>query len=513
MNLVLRSHRWLCLLSLVLLAHLTVALHLGAAENVPLPGVKRVLVLGDSITYSGQYVELIDACFALRFPDRQIEFLNLGLPSETVSGLSEEGHAGGKFPRPDLHERLQRILDKTKPDVVIACYGMNDGIYLPFDGNRFAAFTNGLIWLRERVAAASARIIHVTPPVFDEVKGKGPGYGNTLDRYADWMLGQRAVGWDVVDLHGPMNRVLTEGRSTDSKFFLAGDGVHPGELGHWIMAKQILIHLGLNDLANAASAADMLGLNPNGPQILKLVQQKQRMLKDAWLTDTGHQRPGMNKGMLLADAQTKSADLSRQIRQLAGAKDSGTLPPPWEHQDIGAVTVKGGAAFDRGVFTLKGTLDTWGTNDGFHFVWRQFNGDGQIVARVLSVENTFNHAKAGIMFRESLAADASHAEACVTPVDGTQFLTRLDTGGKTTSAKTGLDKGRLPYWVKLVRSGNTFSGYESPDGQQWKLIGSTNIAMATGVFAGLVTSSHQSNVLCTATVDSVDLAPDRAKQP
>ena len=104
----------------------------GARAATPMIGsAKRVLFLGDSITYAGQYVEFVEAYFATRFPNRHIEFLNAGLPSETVSGLSERGHAGGKFPRPDLHERLGRVLEKMKPDVVIACYGMNDGIYLP----------------------------------------------------------------------------------------------------------------------------------------------------------------------------------------------------------------------------------------------------------------------------------------------------------------------------------------------------------------------------------------------
>src|SRR5438876_8844966 len=113
------------------------------------------------------------------------------------------------------------------------------------------------------------------------------------------------------------------------------------------------------------------------------------------------------------------------------AAEPETLFGPWKHQDIGAVEVKGGASFEAGVFHLKGTLDTWGTNDGFHFVWRPMRGDGEIVARVVSVENTMNHAKAGVMFRESLASDAKHAEACVTPVDGTQFLARIENGGKT----------------------------------------------------------------------------------
>ncbi|PYJ00225.1 MAG: hypothetical protein DME25_21240 [Verrucomicrobia bacterium] len=58
-------------------------------------------------------------------------------------------------------------------------------------------------------------------------------------------------------------------------------------------------------------------MHPKGAPILQLVQQKQRLLKDAWLNDTGHKRPGMNKGLPLAEARTKAAELDRQIRVLA----------------------------------------------------------------------------------------------------------------------------------------------------------------------------------------------------
>jgi lysophospholipase L1-like esterase len=282
-----------------------------------LQNVHRIVFLGNSITYSGQYVEFIEAYFVTRFPERQIQFLDLGLPSETVSGLSEDGHAGGKFPRPDLRERLARVLEKTKPDLVFACYGMNDGIYLPFSEERFQKFKDGIVWLRERVTATGAKILHVTPPTFDEVKGGHPGYANTLDRYSTWLLGQRAAGWDVVDLHGPMNRYLAERRQREPDFFLAGDGVHCGETGHWIIAQQILTHFGAEDVATADDPLTMLAIHPHGREILKLVQKKQRLLKDAWLTDTGHQRPGMNKGLPLAEAQEKAAELEEQIRRLA----------------------------------------------------------------------------------------------------------------------------------------------------------------------------------------------------
>lgn len=309
-------------------AHLTVATLLGcllpvalsAAEAPKLPAqfqnVRRIVFLGDSITYSGQYVEWVEAYCVTRFPDRHIEFLNLGLPSETVSGLSEDGHAGGTFPRPDLHERLGRVLEKTEPDLVVACYGMNDGIYLPFSEERFQKFQDGIKRLRERVTATGAKIIHVTPPTFDEVKGGHPGYGNALDRYSDWLLAQRAAGWDVADLHGPMNRYLAERRMRDPKFFLAGDGVHCGDTGHWIIAKQLLLHLGAQDLANMDEPKAMLAGCPHGEQMLKLIQQRQRMTKDSWLTDVRHVRPGMGKGVPLPEAIAKAAEIEAQIRQL-----------------------------------------------------------------------------------------------------------------------------------------------------------------------------------------------------
>ncbi len=112
-----------------------------------LPKVTRIVFLGDSITYAGEYVDQFELFLRATFPERRFEVLDLGLPSETVSGLSEEGHAGGKFPRPDLHERLDRVLAKTKPDLVFACYGMNDGIYLPPDNERSEKFATGMVEL------------------------------------------------------------------------------------------------------------------------------------------------------------------------------------------------------------------------------------------------------------------------------------------------------------------------------------------------------------------------------
>ncbi|MFN9715483.1 MAG: SGNH/GDSL hydrolase family protein [Planctomycetota bacterium] len=180
--------------------------------------VKRILFVGDSITYSGGYIASLEAAWIVQHPEQPIEFLNLGLPSETVSGLSEPGHAGGAFPRPDLHERLQRVLDQTKPDWVIACYGMNDGIYYPLGEERFQAFRSGIERLHDAVVKHGSQIIHLTPAYFDalpirdrllpagreEYRQPYEGYDEVLETYARWLLEQRQRGWVVFDVHDAM---------------------------------------------------------------------------------------------------------------------------------------------------------------------------------------------------------------------------------------------------------------------------------------------------------------------
>ncbi|MEQ6121002.1 SGNH/GDSL hydrolase family protein [Reichenbachiella sp. MALMAid0571] len=287
-----------------------------AQDDYKIPeNTKKILFLGNSITYAGSYVSYIEAYLTLRYPEKHYEFINVGLPSETVSGLSEPNHAGGKFPRPDLHERLQRVLDQTKPDLVFANYGMNDGIYLPFDDSRFQKYRDGLNWLNEQVTNAGVSIVYSTPPIFDE--RKGAAYANVLDIYSDWLISCRYTqNWDVVDLHWPMRKYLEDQRLTDSTFVFANDGVHPNKLGHWVMAKQVLLFLGEQDLINVEDAESAMSSMSNGVAVLKLVEERQAMMKDAWLTKTGHERPGMKTGLPMKEAKKKAAEIEGQIRLL-----------------------------------------------------------------------------------------------------------------------------------------------------------------------------------------------------
>jgi lysophospholipase L1-like esterase len=284
---------------------------------------RRIVFLGDSITYGGDYIEFFEAFVRKQYPRAELDIINLGLPSETVSGLSEPGHAGGAFPRPDLHERLDRVLEKTKPDLIFACYGMNDGIYYPFGEERFAKFREGMAKLREKAKAAGATVIHLTPPTFDAVPLKGrtlpaglaeykqpfEGYNGVLDRYSEWLVSQRTNGWEVIDIHSTMNLELAARRDSDPQFKFAGDGVHPSREGQWVIAEALI--------DAAFSHVTVLDAIEERPDILALVQQRQRLRKDAWLTFVGHQRPGMSKGKPMEDAEREADELALKLAWVA----------------------------------------------------------------------------------------------------------------------------------------------------------------------------------------------------
>jgi lysophospholipase L1-like esterase len=294
-----------------------------------LPGVHRIVFLGDSITYAGHYVDQFETFLATRWPDREIEVIDLGLPSETVSGLSEPGHAGGKFPRPNLHERLDRVLAKSKPDLVIACYGMNDGIYEPLSEERFAKYREGVEKLRAKVMAAGAKIIYLTPPVFDSepIKAKTDtagkpgkmytGYDEVLTKYSEWLLSKRADGWRVIDLHGVMRKILDARRAAEPGFTFAKDGVHPTEAAHWIFSMELVGDLSGEDRPAAMELMNKLRDPATPRELTDAIRQRGRVLSDAWLTDVGHSRPGMKEGLPLEQAREKAKELSDTIRRQA----------------------------------------------------------------------------------------------------------------------------------------------------------------------------------------------------
>lgn len=222
-----------------------------------IPQVKRIAFLGDSITENGAYITHMEYYFRKYMPHNKLEFINLGVSSETVSGLSEPKHP---FLRPCVHDRLERALKLSKPEWVVCCYGMNDGIYYPFEEKRFRAFKAGLLKLIEKIKAYGAKVIIMTPPPFDalsftagrlqlegmeEYSYMNPyrGYTEVLRRYGQWILKELPEKTDkLIDLYTPVLNWIEEER-LKNPLFTYGDGIHPDIKGHWIIAKTLLREL------------------------------------------------------------------------------------------------------------------------------------------------------------------------------------------------------------------------------------------------------------------------------
>ncbi|HZN33958.1 MAG TPA: hypothetical protein VFB80_09075, partial [Pirellulaceae bacterium] len=194
------------------------------------------------------------------------------------------------------------------------------------------------------------------------------------------------------------------------------------------------------------------------------------------------------------------------------------------HQDLGGVAAPGTATFDGGLYTLRASgSDIWDVADSFQYVYKPLAGDGTIEARVVGVQNTDFWAKAGLMIRENLRANSKNAFMFATPPghDEPVFQFRADTGGF--SADYGNHISGLqaaPVWLRLVRQGNSFSGFWAQDlggGMHgpWNQIGQdTTINMAGTVYVGLALTAHNnSGVLNTSTFDHVTITGATAPLP
>ena len=291
-------------------------------KSAPFGDAKRVLFLGDSITHAGHFITLIEAQLLMR-DGRAPEMINLGLPSETCSGLSEPAHP---FPRPDVHERLDRALKRAEADVVVVCYGMNDGIYYPFSRDRFLAYQKGIEKLVAKVHASGATLIVMTPPAFDplplkkagKLKPAGAaeyawfeiyeGYDDVLKEYAKWVVGREDKRVSkTIDLHTPVTEYVAKKRKTNADFTMSPDGVHVNQEGHAVLASAILKSLAVEE---AALPDDLVSL----------VGQRQKLLHDSWLSHVGHKRPGVAPGLALDEARKKAEVITAKIDELLKAK-------------------------------------------------------------------------------------------------------------------------------------------------------------------------------------------------
>lgn len=207
---------------------------------------KKILFLGDSITQAGSYINFLESSLLAASAGVNTGMLNLGLASETISGLSEDAHP---FPRPYVHDRLAEVLSHTRPDIIFACYGINCGIYHPFDEDIFRAYRQGIAQLLKAAEAQQAELILMTPPPYaapvdDWTAARADSgrsdfsyakpylaYDDVMKRYAEWIMSLEDKV-QVIDLQSPMRQF--QALCYDNDF------IHPNLYGHQLMAVTIL---------------------------------------------------------------------------------------------------------------------------------------------------------------------------------------------------------------------------------------------------------------------------------
>ncbi len=209
-----------------------------------------------------------------------------------------------------------------------------------------------------------------------------------------------------------------------------------------------------------------------------------------------------------------SQTASSSFTNLALASTPSTaLPAPWTSGDIGSPSVGGSASQSGGTFTMRGAgVDIWNTSDQFQFARQAITGDTEIVARVANLQAADAWSKAGIMIRASLAPTAAYASIFATGSGGWSLQQRLSSGGVSFYDWGGA--GAAPGWVRLVREGNLFSVYKSPDGSAWTLVGTDTIPMPATVYVGLAVTSHKAAAAATATFSNVTISsPTSGNKP
>ena len=181
------------------------------------------------------------------------------------------------------------------------------------------------------------------------------------------------------------------------------------------------------------------------------------------------------------------------------------LPLPWDEQTIG----NGLAGSCRSVgemLSLTGSGSLTGRSDGFHFVWQALSSDGEITARLDSMDDTGPNSRAGVMIRDSLATNSRHVFMGMTGEGGYRWVRRTGLNGNTSTSTSGT--GTPPdAWLRLARSGNTITAYKSSDGVAWVTVGSLTADFPPTCYFGLAIASGSTDVENTVVFNYVSVTP------
>jgi aryl-phospho-beta-D-glucosidase BglC (GH1 family) len=203
--------------------------------------------------------------------------------------------------------------------------------------------------------------------------------------------------------------------------------------------------------------------------------------------------------------------INPMLQAALSLRHTATLPDGYAAADVGSPHLRGGTSYDPAdgswLVWASGS-DVWGSADQFHFASAAVTGDQVVVARITGMANTDPWAKAGVMLRDSADPGSPFADVMATPANGVNFQWRTQSGGPCDGVQVSgvpVPTPSAPLWVSLERTGNTFRGYYSTDGDNWIQIGAERVLAFSGddLLAGLAVTSHNNNALNTAAFDNV----------
>ena len=222
--------------------------------------VRRVMLLGDSITHGGFYEYYLQLFENLRHPGSLKRYYNAGYSGGTLQTALDN---------------CACEIERVKPDCVFVMYGMNDVGWTEYGTNevlsahelceasrRESIYRENLIKLLGEIREGGiTNIVLVTPTPYDEYsKSVAAVRRRNVTEHGLMRLAQtvrnvaKDEGLPVVDLHVLMLKAIA---NAPEERWCGADRVHPGRVGHLFMAFQFLNAFGeKKPVADVALAAD-----------------------------------------------------------------------------------------------------------------------------------------------------------------------------------------------------------------------------------------------------------------
>jgi lysophospholipase L1-like esterase len=240
---------------------------------------ERVVLLGDSITEQKLYTTYIEAYTLTRFPKQKFTFFGRGWGGDTswlrMRSFPDEkalhaaaGDVQQKLIEASVDEPLKRDVVAVKPTLVMINFGMNDHNYEPFREDIFKTYVRSQAHLTRTLVKNGARVVLLTPQPIENRSGNpaADARNQSLSKFAAGLKEVAAKeGATFVNQFDPYMAVMQREHALDVNASIGGgDEIHPGPVGHTLMASIILQQL------NAPALVSSVELDVAADQSVKL---------------------------------------------------------------------------------------------------------------------------------------------------------------------------------------------------------------------------------------------------